>query len=269
MLTASDYQIEAQLLGKRPRHLRSKHKMSLLNIFFIPFLLFAAALSASTWYAIAVSWFGEVVPGKVVARHILTGGQRPPYRIEYSYVANGRNLKSEASVNKERYNSLGVGEITKVRFLSLYPNWGVQLVSPYESLLNDTLSRLLWATICTFWFSTITWGIFIAPISRRFLIAKGLPTVGRIIESRTAVGQSTTLVLRYEYSTSAHSNISPMNVCQPKAHDQAPKGTFQGRTTVAKDSNKNIQIGDFVTVLFNPRRPRRSIIYKLADYEVV
>lgn len=264
----SEHQIEAQLLGNRPRGTRRKPKRNptLFNLFFLVPTVVVGGFAVNAWLAIAVSWFGQVVPGSVLERHILEGSSnRPPYRVKYSYIVDGHTFHEEASVHKNEYDRMPQGKAVMVRFFPYHPRWGVQLIYPYEDLISDTLGRLVWALFCTFWFGMVFWRMFIFPVRERSLVANGLPTVGRLTEIQLSKGES--YMMKYEYAPIEYSNDLLANEHSEKLQKFPEKLRYY--TMARKEEAKLVAVGDFATVLFDPRKPKRSLIYKFSDYEVV
>jgi hypothetical protein len=112
----------------------------------------------------------------------------------------------------------------------------------------------------------LLWGISIRPRRRRDLVINGQPIEGRIVNTMNPVAQKAALrgdqtapscMFQYEYTPAARSGTSA----------QAP--IRQWMDVQNEKDWREVQVGDAVTILYDPRRSKRSLIYRFAEFEVV
>jgi hypothetical protein len=87
-------------------------------------------------------------------------------------------------------------------------------------------------------------------------VSIGIPTQGIIRDVKMQMNKGTkNYVMVYEYAV-------------PATEDQ-PGQIRNGRLTTTVKSAAGAMRGDVVTVLFHPRKPRRSLLYAYSDYRAV
>ena len=267
MTPAREYCVAEQLLSNRPRRAQLKSKQNSMKSRLIGLVLMSVIIPFMTqaWLNVAVLWFGQITSGYVLKRYVLEGGSnRPPYRVQYSYAVKGHTFTNQDSVFQSQYERMPRGKVIQVRFFPPLHSWTVQIVYPYEDKISDSMGSLIWASVLTFAFSSMFWLMFICPIKERFLIRCGLPTIGRV--SQIAPSTSGSYMVRYEYAPVKYSTCLSVSDCLANLHSAPKKLRYYAMAT--QEEVKFIAVGDLVTVLFDPRKPKRGLLYDLSGYRV-
>jgi hypothetical protein len=275
--TQPPHEIEPELLRGTPRLLRPKTErnsavgVGFLTVFLLPFLLAGVWLLATALLTTSVLMFGQVVPATVLSHDTSSDEDGTNYSLEYSYSLDGTTYEASDSVSLSEYELWRDGSTINVRVLPLVPSRGSQL---------QLSSRNPWMKVVLGWGFALFWNcgilsvlvaIYIAPVVRRRLVTHGLPTAGRISDKKTVKGDdSVSYYLHYEFLPIEYSMSGPK---REATFTETPRPSFApmwwGKMGVTQNEYENAQIGDPVTILFDPRKSKNSLIYKFSGYEVV
>lgn len=257
---------ELQLPTPRPIRRRAGHGwfIGCANVFILPHTIIGiVALAGVVWMtllALAVTVAGAVVPGQVTDRTSSRGKSGTTYRVTYTYRLGEMVHTGGAVVPEAAYQHLPKGAAVEVRVLPVLPE--------ATAYLEGVGATSRWADLGGFWFfalfwngvtSVFVWMLFIWPWLLRGVVRWGVPTKGRVTGKDERRGKSTSYHVSYTYQV-------------PQIVDGLETGTLEERTgtmQVRFEDYKMAQEGDRVTVLYHPRRPGRSLIYRYAAYEVV
>ncbi len=268
---AKNHAIETVLLGNRPRHTRMKpRKEDPFVKFFVgyPSMFWAAYDLFHLVIAIVVVLFGQTVVGRVVTKEV-TSSNTPTYTIGYSYVVGRQRFYDKNEVYSNDYNALKTRDAVPVRILKRLPNSNSQIVFPSESLWTYAGSLVFETVFINIIGGAFAWRLYIAPWRQRRLIANGLPTVARITEVREVKNKGVTYELKYEYAPDEYVKGLVGNVFRVMPRTQEHGQMRQAYTTVSQKDGQAIHVGDTLTVLFDPNKPQRHILYRCADYKVI
>jgi hypothetical protein len=215
--------------------------------------LVGAALAATVQYARVLA-FGAECDGRVVGKTATKGGKGGMhYAVEYAFVVNGTERAGRASVNQEGYEGLTEGEPVAVRALEADPAVRPWVRLPGQSPAMDVLGQ--WGA-ALFWngiMSLFVWGAYARPWRARRLVRDGRAVPGVIRDVTTRAGKGgKSYRLTYEYAASDPFGLPG----QPRL------GTM---TTERKEASA-YRSGRPVTVVYDPDKPSRSVVYALADY---
>ena len=218
--------------------------------------------------AIAVVLFGQTVSGRVVTKEA-TAGKAPNYTIEYSYVVGRQRFYDKNEVSAKDYDTLKTRDAVPVRVLEKSPSSDSQIVFASENRWNHTDSLVFATVFMNVIAGVIIYGLYIVPFLQRRLIANGLPTVARILEVKVVKGKGVSYELKYEYAPVEYVKGLVGNVFRVMPRIQEHGQIRQAHVTVSQEDGQAIHVGDTFTVLFDPGKPQRHILYRCANYKVV
>jgi Protein of unknown function (DUF3592) len=236
-----------------PRSVRLRAWPYGVILFFLVFAgvgvsLFAASFGRMAMVAIGRS-FGVTVPGRVTDKTTLGRGNRAR-RLTFQFQVDGEDHTAQVSVDGASYDRVNIGDPVQVR---VWPAWP----GPSAAIEDPVLARS-WSDVCFFGFAVLVNGILILLVGGllrkariwRNLARCGIATVGRITDKRVERGKVNTLLVDYRYKSS--------------------DGTERdGTQALNKNDYDALQVGQAVTVLFDPLNPKSSIIYRCCEFEVV
>ena len=176
--------------------------------------------------------------GEIHDKEVRGGPSGPRYYLYYSFASDWGNLyRGSLQVEKEAYDSLKVGDPVTVRFFPENPT--VHEVAGFETKPGPPPVIPFAAG-----FTALMVAIFeIVRRRHRNLAARGVSTAG-LIESLRRRGAGTVYVLSY----SVNGQIRKL------------RGT---------EHDLNLSEGDSLTVLYDPGKPQKALIYRLSMYQAV
>jgi Protein of unknown function (DUF3592) len=113
-----------------------------------------------------------------------------------------------------------------------------------------------WGVVGSIWLFGLFWNgvlsvfvhlAYIGPWRVRRLYRSGTPVEGRVISKRVSRGKSTAYYVRYAYQTADGDN-------------------FDREMTTSREHYEVASHGASVTVLYDPRKPRRSVVYEYGPH---
>lgn len=184
-----------------------------------------------------------------------------------------RNSPLAAVWRHIEYSMWRTGSILTARALPQLPSRGAQLQMPGVATWR---SALTWWGFTLFWNAIIGgffWVFWITPVILRDLVRRGAPTIGRICDKKIQSGEdSDSHILHYEYAPVEYSNYGPKSqgdAFAPIAATTILQTPLKGKMTVKKEEYENAKVGDAMTILFDANSPKRSLIYRFADWEIL
>lgn len=216
-------------------------------------LLLAAVVGTLSY--LGVSMFGVEMEGQITRKKEVKArkSKKITYTLYYVYTVGGWEYAGNDTVSKEEYDSRKEGQAIPLRVLPWAPvAHRVQLPSASSggSLVGYWIGALFWNGVMFLF----VWAVWIVPWQQWQLVRWGVPTLG-IVRQVQATRNKRTLsyTVQYEYVS-----IPTLN---------EPEQLFTRSTTSSTAEAAAIQTGDVLTVLYHPKRPQRSLLYKLADFE--
>jgi hypothetical protein len=217
-------------------------------------------------------WLGVLLLGTDVEGHVVRKTEHQgkkgsvSYTLDYAVGVGGAEYPGQVALTAAEYTTLGEGDAVTVRLLTWLPQYGhwprVQSYSPLGNVAS-------WWGICLFWngiLSVFVWQFYILPWLLWWLVRYGRPTRGvvRSVNSWTGKGGVRYYRITYEYTS------DPIEVEAGGAYSgSGTAGPPHTRTIQsAAPEAATVQVGDVLTVLYDPRRPQRSLLYRFADYQV-
>lgn len=246
-----DYALEPELSQPAPRAVARKPKPRVsgcVTVILLPFLLFGVGIFIVGLHSLIVLR-GPTVMGVVTDRTSSSDEDGTSYFLIYEYPVDWQTFEGGLSVSRHEYDGTPDGTRAPVKVSPLVPSSGSILLLPGHSVWP-----IVWVP-CAFavlWNGSLLlsmgaiWG---NPRKQKFLVSQGVPVPGRIVEKKIIEGEdSSTCFLRYEYC--AHNTTQ----------------TLQVRARMAESEAGELHEGQTVTVLHAPHAPKRSLIYRCADY---
>jgi hypothetical protein len=199
--------------------------------------------------------YGHVVPGRVQRLWTSRGKGGPSHHVGFTHELAGAEGTGEVTLNEAAYNRLAVGDAVEVRVLPGF-RLGPQLLVDGAQSPASNLWGMLVATV--FWDGFMALFVCIAivpPLRQRKLVRLGVAVPGQITNKQEKRGgKSTTYVVCYCYMAPA-----------PTPPGEAIE--YQAEMAVRSKDYDDVLVEQRVTVLYDPRKPRRSLVYQCADYE--
>jgi hypothetical protein len=195
-------------------------------------------------------WFGVDVPGRISAKEAVAGGKRNTevsYRSTFSFRAEGQDYTIAAYVKKATYDRVKIGDPVQVRVLSVWPGASASIEPPAFNLCPLFMGIVMSAFLIVHFFYALCMSII-----RRNLIRNGIATLGRVTN-------------KWRVTRRKRGTCYNVSYCY-KATDGAKR---RGSMTVNINEWDALQVGDTVTVLFNPNNKESSVIYRCAEFEIV
>jgi hypothetical protein len=250
-----------------PRRLRTRPGLGcgpaasrwFLRLFIMPHCIIGACVLLSALY-IPLLWLaGTDAPGHVAKLSTSRGkGTKPYYRVEYAYTVNGGEHTTTETVNADEYNALRVGDQYAVRVLESLPDILPQVRGPGGSRWRGFAAL----GIALFWngiLSLFVWMAWVVPWRTRQLLRYGSVAAGTVCDKQTRAGSKggRTYVVRYDYRVVPEDSMNPELTAQ----------SLESEMYVTPADYEKAEVGKGVTVIYDPRKPKRSLVYEFAEYE--
>lgn len=260
----TEHTFEPELNVALPRRVRLRDgfragcALWFVRLFLLPHTLVGIGiLCAALWTTgifLAVGVFGSSYDGVIVKKDASRAvkGTKGWY-VKYTYTVDGREYATEVSVSKERFAEINEGDAITVRALESSPESGpwprVPGHWPITELGGKWIITLFWNGIM----SVFLWNMYVRPWRIRRLVRWGWPTEGiiRDVQMKTGKG-STSYRINYEYAS-----------CPVDGSDGQ---LFSGKMTSTVKDASYAQTGHLITVLYDPNKPTRSVVYRYSDY---
>jgi hypothetical protein len=255
-----DFPAPPRRLRRRPGQGCSKiASLWFLRLFIMPHTIVGIFLICSAFFGLFVYVFGTDAPGRITSLETSRGKKGPNYYVRYAYTVAGADYPGSISVTSEVFGKLQVGQAFPVRVFTPTPTWTPLPRGPGSSdssVLFYPFFALFWnGILCIF-----LWMAWIAPWRLRSLLRQGLATAGVIIDKSTRSGNKGAIIysVRYSYEATLADDF----------YINGPE-TFERDMTVTRADYNSAEVGLPVTVIYYPKKPKRSLVYEFAEYEVV
>jgi hypothetical protein len=202
---------------------------------------------------------GETVAGKISEKSVYHGKKGTPrYQITYTYQVEESNFASTMQVDEHVYQRINVGDRAQIRLLRFAPIASAYLTSPAVNESLDASCALSFSGLASLFTVWAFYSEFVKHRRRREVVRNGIAVVGHITEKQIYKGRTSQYVLTYRY--------------------RLPKGAFdrntkridhEDKTWVSEHDYEASRVGEEVTVLYDPIHPKRSILYRFAEYAIV
>jgi hypothetical protein len=259
-----EHPIEPELNASPPREVRYRDgfkagcgawiaRVALLPHTLVGIFFLGMALNGTVQYVRMLA-FGVECEGRIVKKTATKGGKGGwHYDVEYAYPVNAADYTAHVSVNRDVYDDLAEGEPVAVRALESDPErapWvRVRSHSAPMEMLGPWCFALFWNGIM----SLFLWPLYGRPMRYRRLVRIGEPTVGVIIDVSRRGTRPPSWKVWYEYQAPDPDGLTPIRRTGSMVVDKA--------TTLTAETP--------VSVLYDPTKPKRSVVYALANYRAV
>jgi hypothetical protein len=219
-----------------------------------PWLIYQAVRAVVLSLGVLVA--GVDVQGTVTRKTETQHRKGPYYSADYVFTVDSTQYSAQTALNADEYASLREGQAIRVRVWEAFPqsaHWpGVSGSPPYGSVGGLCLAALFWNGIMSF----VVWKFYVHPWRQRRLVRHGVPAAGLVHETKTwPEKQGPAYRIRYTYTPGPSDLFADRQSGSVKvSHPQ---------------SAVDVKVGDVLTVLYDPRRPRRSLLYRFGDYKAV
>lgn len=180
---------------------------------------------------------------------------RTDYNLQYRYNANGSEYTKSDTVGQNTYQKLTQSGKIKEGLTTFRVRYVGQGSMHFHVLIENGSTWILFGSMLffvLFWNGVLSVFVYIAwvvPLHTRWLVRHGAVTVGKIVSRRTQRGKGTRYYATYRFR-------EPVSGQDFEREMQLPKESLYW---VAEK-------GMEVTVLYNPLKPKRSLVYELCGY---
>jgi hypothetical protein len=256
--------IDAELTSPTPREVRYRDgfrtgcgawagRLILLPHTIAGLFLLVAALTLTVQY-VRIGLFGLEVDGRIVQKTSYKGGKGGwYYGVDYTYTVDGVTYRQRSSVNHDAYDRMTEGDAVAIRALESDPETGHWARLPGKSALLDML--VPWA-MAVFWNSIMCvflWPLYVRPTRYRRLVRMGEPVAGTVLDVSRRNTRPASWKVTYAYP-----------IPNPDGLTRTMRTTAM---VIARPTT--LEPGTSVTVLYDPAKPTRSVVYALTPYRAV
>jgi hypothetical protein len=157
---------------------------------------------------------------------------------------------------------LRIGQPLRVRCFSIAPDWHEQPWADQRRVSASTILPLLVTGLFGFMAIVACYAVFVAPEILRRLVRYGRATKGRIMDRTVRRGSTTSYCVHYQYE------VSTTGREVANRGSEANGMQITGTHWVSRQDYDHAEPGFEVIVLYDARRPRRSLIYDYSEWEV-
>ena len=262
-----EHQIEPELLQAPPRRVRRRGTRGFGTVFsrFLAIPIVALAVIMPLWclHMIAVRTSGPIVTAQIVDRYREANTDKDGWRhyLRYRATISGREVTSRELVDEKSYSQVQVGSTAPLRVSPILPGWDSVLLLPGRNVWGIVVGLGFVSLLMLVGTAVMVWFIFILPARRRNLVINGVPASGRLTDKRkTTSARTQSYFFAYEFS--------PAPPTASVGSDARDATFITGEQLVRGSEWEEPRIGDTFTVLFDPKNPQFSILYRYADFEV-
>jgi hypothetical protein len=219
-----------------------------------PFLVYQAAKATVLWVGLWLA--GVAVEGRVVGKAEHPSRKGAYYTVEYAFNVDGIPYSGEWQPTAEEYAGIREGQPVALRVWEFSPEEGHRVEGRG---MSGGSAGALWV-MALFWngiIGFVVWKFYYLPYRQRQLVRYGVPTAGIVRDlSVPDMKRPESLHVKYEYAV-------------PAGHRTAG-GVFKGSNFGSwHPVDGKLKPGDLITVLYDPKGPRRSLAYRFCDYKAV
>jgi hypothetical protein len=201
--------------------------------------------------------FASVVPGKVQRLYTSHGKGGTYHQVAYTFALPGAEGAGDATVDEAAFNRMAKGDPVTVRVLPGFRMGPQLLLEGARGPLSDSWKMALFIVGWDGLMSIIVWQAVVRPLRQRALVRHGAAVPGQITEKHaTSSGKSRGYKVHYTYIAPAPG---------PGGQDME----YQRVMSVQEEDYDRLRAEDRVIVIYDPRKPHRSLVYRCADYEVL
>lgn len=230
-----------------------------VRVFILPHMAVGVVMIGLLLMTLAVALFGTDVPATLTnihTSHSRKGGTI--YHVGYTYRFAGRDYTNSGTVGAQTYSQLKRASAEdappatlRVRHFELGPIH-YQVLTEEHSAWNSVVPLLCFVLFWHGILSVFVYLVWVSPIRTARLIRHGEAAPGAIVKVRESRGNK---------STSYYATF--------RFNDPATGTEIQREMRLPGRAQYDLaQPGVAVTVLFDPRKPRRALVYEFSGYRV-
>jgi hypothetical protein len=246
-------------LGPPPRKVRpiskQRNDMRILYLFLLPFYLAALLFSAHIILSLLTPVLGTAIPAFTSQTSLdFDDDHHPTYKLHYTYQRHNQTIQANAKIEKQDYDQYNTQPHPQSIIIH-HLNLGIfSYTTP--NTLSSQASRLFCAILAALFFNVSCYAMFhfswLTNHRARRLYQRGFPAPGFIVSKR-----------KVDDSDSPHCYITYTYTHPDSAQ---PVTTEQ---LIDNDLWDTIPINQPVTVLYDPAKPSRTLVYEYSGYEII
>jgi hypothetical protein len=253
---------ESALLPPPPRRIRRRR--GYLQIFFNHLFLVFLMMFSSIFLQISIGvvrllWFSTLVPATVTKIVVTPGEPVPSYDLSIAYRFGQGEYSEKINIGPREVEMLKEGDTVQVQVLPERPDRGQLYREHYPDVLV-TILLCIFTLGPLFAIGKMVWNLYVLPWQLRNLMRAGAAVSGFIVNKKQGPGRPPVCKVMYEYQVPSQS-LAGLQTSAP--------AMIKASMNVPPEDFHSAAVGDNVIVLYNPNRPRQSVIWHYADYEFV
>jgi hypothetical protein len=245
------------LLPPAPRKIRRRrgyYQIAMQHVFLVVLVMFLQVFWTISVGTVRILWFSTTVPATVTKILVSPGARGPSYDLLVGYDFGGAEYSDKLSVGPRQAESLKEGDTVPVQVVPERPD-RAHLYQENYPYLFVTILLCLFTLLPTAALIKMLWQLYGAPWQLRALMREGAATSARIVNKKETSGRCPNYIICYEYQAPSPETFAPVKV--------------KASMNVQPEDLLKAAVGDDVVVLYQPERPRKSVICRYADYEFV
>lgn len=250
--------VSAEVYLPTPRPIRRRGGrgwfFGLVHLFTLPHQVVGVGVLVVVLYAWLFVLAGSVIPAQVVDKQTDYNPKKriTTYRLHYTFSHNGLQQRGDDKVSQKFYTQTSLGQTIQVK-VSPIAAVPFSYVEDPDHRGGALIFPAFITVFATFWNGVMVflwWTLYIRPWQYRWLVKNGKATQGVITKKDIKKNKTTTYLIEYQFQLFAYG--------QP----------IVGKMEARKEDWDHLQANSPVTVLYHPDKPKRSVVYECADYEV-
>jgi uncharacterized protein DUF3592 len=219
-----------------------------------PFLLYQAGRAAVLYFGVLLA--GTEVDGTVAHKTAREGKKGPYYTVDYVFAVDGAEYPGQTQTDAETYAGLREGQPIRVRVWEAAPAGGHSWDGSEAGSLGGLAGICFGAVGWNAFLGVFIWFLYVRPWRRRQLVRYGVPAAGRVHAVKVSQEKGGPAYRVYYTFTAGPSELF------------GGRRSGSVRVSPPKDAS-DVKAGDVLTVLYDPKRPRRSLLYRFAHHKAV
>jgi Protein of unknown function (DUF3592) len=230
-----------------------------VRVFILPHMAGGVVMAVAFVLTVIVALWGTNTTGSVLALSTSRSSKgHMTYNVKYRYCIGWRCFTNSASVGSQLFQSLsrptnleGAPTPVKVRFISL-DRLHYHVFTEEHSAWAEAGPLLLFVLFWNALLSVFVYIIWVAPLRERALLRNGQIVPGEIVSTRERRARGVTYYATFRFTDPSTGQEIKREMTLPSRakYDEA-------------------RTGKPVTVIYNPRKPKRAVAYEMSSYRVV
>jgi hypothetical protein len=186
------------------------------------------------------------IPGRVVDFKTVTSSKGAvSYHVTYLYSEDGQTVTDTSQVGHDEYAHLTRGDVLPVHAVNFFGHHFSELDRTPGDFARQRF--FLWP-FTLIWLGMISL-FYLAPLRSKHLVRDGEPILGKVTGKDLSHNKNTTNYrLAYTFTPMGGQAVATRMLVRRQFYDQA-------------------NVGDEVVIVFDPNKPKRSVIYQYCDYQ--